>query len=281
MAVYPRKQTVVILVVCILAVGGVAFYVRGDPSGIKSPTSNELVGVSATAQEALPENADWRQQFIDKSSTSTTFRSTAKAASSEPEKLTATDLLGRSFLTKYGELQQSGLITDNDTVTSVMSQVTSEALENLPSPKTFSITELAYAASTSEALSAYIKTVTKAFAVHTPKQNEAQIATQALNSNDMSLLKNIDPIVKSYSDLLGILKATPVPAPLAQQHIYLLNNVSLAVYTAEAMRHMDTDPVRGLTGASLGLAAMQNIANALYSINDYLVASGVQPKTWQ
>ena len=276
MAVYPRKQTVVILVVCILAVGGVAFYVRGDSSGIKAPIGSELVGISLATPEALPENTNWRQQFIDKNSTSTTFKSPAKATPNEPEKLTATDLLGRSFLTKYEELQQSGLIADADSVASIMGQVTAEALAKLPLPKTFSISDIKLSASTTVALNDYGKVLTNTFGSHMPKENEAQIATEALTTNDMLILKKLDPIIEDYKSLLASLKTINTPIPLAKYHLELMNNVSLAIHNAEAIRRIDTDPVSGLAGISLGVAAMQNIASLLYEVNDYLLMAGVR-----
>lgn len=274
MAANPRKQTVVILVVCILIVGGVAFYVRRGSSeflSARSAPEGVATGLSISGREVLPVNGDWQKQFLGNNATTTTFKNALATNPPAPaEKLTATDLLGRAFLTKYGELQQSGLSNDSKSVESVVAQVTAESLARLPTPKTFSAADIKLSASSTTALAAYSKAVLMAFQLYMPKTNEMEIANQAFADNDMSQLKNIDPIIANYKKMIAELTAVPVPVPLAQYHINLLDGIAMALYNAESFRHADTDPVRGLAAVSLELVALQNIATAVASINDYL-----------
>ncbi len=280
MAANPRKQTVVILVVCILMVGGVAFYVYGRSAGFsKAGTSgiNSATDFLVSPQETLPVTSDWQKQFLGANATTTTFKNTAKTtAPQQEERLTATDLLGRAFLTKYGELQQSGLSNDSKSVESVMRQVTAESLAGLPSPKTFSASDIRLSASSTSALGIYSKSVLLAFRLYMPETNEMEIANQAFADNDMAQLKNIDPVIANYKKMITELVAVPIPMPLVQYHINLLDGIAMALYNAESFRHSDTDPVRGLAAVSLELVALQNIATAIASINDYLIATGVQ-----
>lgn len=287
MAVYPRKSTFVILVVCILLVGGTSFYVRGDIFGFelwflkREAPSPVTTSISIAKQEPIATTGDWRKQFLDEKSPSSSLKGPASAETSQAqeEKLTATDLLGRAFLTKFGELEQSGLSADEKSVESVMNQVSSDIIASLPQPKTYSASDIQTIASSVNSLAAYAKSISVVFARYTPSQSEAAIANKALTEENMSLLEGIDPIIASYKALLDELRAIPAPTPLAQHHVGLLNGVSLAIYNAEAIRNMEADPVRGLAGVSLGVAAMQNIANILYSVNDYLVAAGVNARS--
>lgn len=279
MAVYPRKQTVLILVVCILVVGGVSLYAYGGfsgLSGIRSQSTAYLTDVSASPAGMIPENSDWQKQFLGINATSTSLKKTAKTVpSAPPENLTATDILGRAFITKYGELKQAGLEKDAGSIEKIMGQVTAETVARLPGPKTFSPADIRLAASSTEALTIYGKAVMSIFYRYMPKQNEAEIAHQAFVDDNMEDLKKIDPVIAGYRSMQSALLATPVPVPLASYHINLIDAVSMALYNAESFRHMDTDPVRGLAAVSLELVALQNIVTALTNMNNYFLSLGL------
>ncbi|MCX6716045.1 MAG: hypothetical protein NT077_03445 [Candidatus Taylorbacteria bacterium] len=280
MAVYPHKQTVVILVVCILVVGGMAFYVRGGISGVSNSKLNGINNsnnLSISSQQVLPVTTDWRKQFLGNSATSTNFKTTSKTTlAKDTENLTSTDLLGRAIFSKYAELRQTGLNNDSKTVDSVVSQVTTSNLAALPTPKTFSKTDIRTSASSKTALAIYARAIILLFQTYMPKTNEMEVANQAFADNDMLKLKNIDPIIDSYKKMISILTATPVPEPIAGYHIDLLNGISMALYNAESFRHADVDPVRGVTAVSLELVALQNISSALSNMHRYFTSVGVQ-----
>lgn len=279
MAAYPRKQTVVILVVCILVVGGLAFYVRAGNSGFSRAKSLDT-GLTNTlfisTQEILPVTTDWRKQFLGASATSTTLKGTASASLSTPdEKLTATDLLGRAIFAKYAELRQTGLNNDSKSVESVVNQVTAANLSALPAPKKFSAKDIITSTNTTLNLSMYSKAILATLGTYMPKVNEMEIANQAITNDDMTELKKIDPIIANYKQMISLLTTMQVPIPLTQYHVDLLNSLSMALYNAESFRQVDTDPVRGLSAASSELVILQNISLAISGIHNYLTSMGV------
>lgn len=276
MAAYPRKPTVVIFAICVIAVGGVAYSVYGQSIG-KNLVQNTDSPLSVVTETSAPvANTDWQKQFLNNEVSGGTFKATNKTELVETEEnLTATDQLGREFFAKYATLKQSGLTSDPQVVGNAILQVAKDSVNGLNGPKTYSEKDLAVVANTQASLSAYGRFLLAAFQDHMPKENEAIVANQAFQNNDMGYLTNIDPIIAGYKDMLAYLLNIPVPQPLLQYHITLTNGVSISLYNAESFRHMDVDPVRGLSAISLEMIGLQNIASAFASIQSYFVSAGV------
>ncbi len=279
MAVNTRKQTIVILVVCILAVGGVSWYVRGDHRsryslGQMKGTQTEIM--TTPSGDVLTTNNDWQKDFLATNATGTAFKATsASLVAAKPEQLTATDLLGRAFMTKYAELKRTGLNADSASVKNVMGQVTAQSLASLPSPKNYALSDIRVVVDSKTAAVTYSKDIGATIQTHMPKQNEAEIANQAFNSGDMSQLKAIDANITGYRSMLSALSIMPVPASLANYHLVLMNGVSTALYNSESFRHMDTAPIRGLAAVSLELVALQDIVSSLRGMQNYFNSTGI------
>jgi hypothetical protein len=125
------------------------------------------------------------------------------------------------------------------------------------------------------ALNTYRSVVVGAVSAYTPKLNEAVLAGQAFDDNDMTELAKIDPIIAGYQSMVSALLKVPVPQSLAKYHLDLLNGAMISLYNAQSFRHMDTDPVRGLSAVSFELVALQNMSDAISGIRSYFSTVGM------
>ena len=262
MAAYPRKQTVFIFIICALVTGGTAFYVHDQNGGTTSAALFQNAAAIAPSQSAtgtIATDVDWRKEFL--ASTSGAFNTAAAKTAVVPAKqapLTQTDLLGRDFLAKYGELKQAGLTDDSDAVTNAMSEVVSENAASLSSPKIYSGTDIRIVANSDQAMSSYKAAVQAVALQYSKHQDEAAIAGDALESGDTDSLAKIDTSVSDYKSMISRLLAVSVPQTLAQNHLDLLNGLSSLLYSAQAFRHIDTNPLQGFAAIKMnGLGSQQ------------------------
>lgn len=217
---------------------------------------------------------------MDVSTTSAPFKAgtTKKAADPKAVPLTATDLLGREFLTKYAEMHQAGLTTDPQTVDNVTSQLVNDSLANVPTPVAYAISSIRKMQTTDVGtLKTYAEKVRGILSAYIPDQdhNEAVIAEQALDQNDMTILKFIDPVITNYRTAIKTLLAMPVPGPIASYHLQLINGINIALFNAQSLRNINTDPVKGMAAISMEIAGLQAMNDAMTSIKTYFIAAGV------
>ncbi len=268
MAAYPRKQTFFIFVICALVTGGTAFYVYGEngPETAGISAGNTAAAVQATG--TISTNADWKKEFLDTASTSAYKTSSAKPASVEKQApLTATDLLSRNFLTKYGELHQAGLTGDQATVDNVMGQIVSDNTATLQAPKTYTAKDPP-ASQGNPTASAYKNAIQAVSAAYDAHQDEAEIAAQAFETADMTKLAEIDPIIVQYKNMISLLLKTPVPQAYIQFHLDLLNAMSEGLFSAQAFRHMDTDALNGFAAVRMNAESFAMIHAAISNIHE-------------
>ncbi len=279
MAAYPRKQTLFIFIICALVTGGTAFYVYGGSSkGSSSAAASAPSSISseASAQEKIASSGDWQKQFLDAATSSDLYKTkNAASAAKAPENLTVTDKMSREFMVKYAQLRQSGLNKDPQAVANLMSQVTKETISQLPPPKSYSQKDLIIAPAGTASTKAYGNDILLGFERYMPAVNEAQIANEAYATGDMGKLAQIDGVIGNYRSIVNHLLKTPVPAALSASHLNLLNGFSIALYNAQALRHIDTDPLKGLAAITQELAAIKNITGAFADIQAYFVTAGV------
>lgn len=267
MSAHPQKQTLIIAVVCVLVVAGAAFYVfRLAPGASPAPAAYKAADVAAAPQQQLP-SGDWQRQFLGSTSTkSAAFAKPKQAAPSLSPQLTDTELLGQAFITKYAALKQAGLTADAKTVSNVMSQVAAENIASIASPRTYAYADIVIAPDSAAATAAYGSVIADLFTNALPRENEAVIASKAFDDNDMSELAQIDPIIASYKQMISRLLATPVPKRFIQYDLNLLNGLSISAYNAESLRHIDSDPMKGLKAVSLELAGIDATYSAFLDI---------------
>jgi hypothetical protein len=278
---YPRAQTVAIFVVCAIAVGATAWYVKGQSPTEQNTTSKVALAVAAASpmvNTALPAT-DWRAQFYS-GAKSDSFKATpAKSAVSQKDPpLTATDILARNFMISYMQMHQAGLDSNPDSINSAANQMISNSISSVQLPRSFDISSIHTTTATDRAtLTAYGNAVSAILNSYIPDQNhnEATLATQALDQNDMTLLKKIDPIIANYREAASALMLLQVPKPVAQYHLNLINGIAIALFNAKALRNLENDPLTGLAAISMEMQALQTMSDAQDNIWSYLHSAGV------
>jgi len=275
---YPSKQTLVILVVCVIAVGAAWLYVDAQSGASKSaPAPTITADDSASVSLQISTSTDWRKQFIDTSSSSSVTGSTSSKAStgSSDENLTLTDQFGREVFEKYTELKQAGLASNPSVVQATGNELANSSVFTSMAPQTYAAKDIKIIPNVDAAsVRQYINLVAVIFST-APTSNEAEIALGSLNSGDTSGLKQIDPNIASYTQIIASLRALPVPQSLVSAHLNIVNGFSTALFSSQNLRVSDVDPVRGIIGIRTYLAAADIIHTGVEALRDAVVSLNI------
>jgi len=131
-----------------------------------------------------------------------------------------------------------------------------------------------------EALATYGETLADILFIYTETEgsNETDILLDALRNQNEAELAQLDDKIAVYANYIDKTKALPVPQPMTQRHLNLLNSYQSIMSDIIAMRNAFSDPMLAL----LRLKRYQEDAQVLYiSLNDLysdLIAKGI---TWE
>ncbi len=264
---YPNRQTLIIAVICLGAVSATLLYIRPELLSQKSSWKNLEVKPKTVidTDKNLIELAesDWKKAFDLTSSTTD--------LTSKDKPLTITDQLGRDFFTKYVELRQNNLTTDDQSVAQAMDQTINSAMNIAPKAKTYSLTNIKINTSyTNDSLHVYGNTIGSIFAKNAPRVDPTLIASQALEQENSEVLDKLKPIVNSYDKLIKDIIITSVPAPLASYHLDLINSLSSMLFVSQELQYIISDPIRGVMALNQYVLAKENISKSLLNTNTYL-----------
>jgi hypothetical protein len=275
MRAYPQKQTVIIFALSVLIVGGVAFYVFQGREARQTAHAASLQPIEVSTQTipaVIASDTDWRKQFL--TATSSSFAAPKLATQKETfASSTATYSLGQNFITQYVLLRQSGQSGDMSAINTSMDQVASKSIDTIDGPATYTASHVSVVNDDVAARAAYAQIIGTVAARYEASNDEADVAASAFENEDMSHLAELDPIISDYRSMITALLSVRVPRPLAQYHINLLNGLSALVYSSEAFRHMDTDPMKGFAAIKTDAVGTQAVDNMLYLINQNLTGS--------
>jgi hypothetical protein len=223
--------------------------------------------------EQLSDNVDWKKILIvNDISTSTN----AKDLTLEKEKLTSTDLLGRDFFARYMELRQIGGANDKTSQEDLVTEVLRNGVM-MTTPKTYTVVDiLTKEDSSSESLRKYgndVGSIIKKYSV--VSRNEAVIAKDAMDKENMKILEELDPIVKSYKNTLAALLKVQAPTSISKSHLELVNAMSSMVFIAEGLRKSGVDPLAGIQAVARYAATAQQFASAINNIKNQLTIIGI------
>lgn len=258
MVAYPRAQTVATFIVCTVVVLGAAFYVYGDSfitkNTLETPTITAHVSDSSI-NDLYIDTADWKKTFFSVNEANNKNFSTdnAKDISSNIQKfdLTATDLFGREFFSKFMTLRQAGLITNPDATKALVNQIVEDTQLITDEAKTSTIDDLFVSMIENTAsLQVYANTVAHILKHDRPTGSEVLIAKKALETGNTNLLHDIDPIIAAYARVREELLTTSVPFSASTYHIRLINGISQALANAVALRNSASDPLQALNAIS-------------------------------
>ncbi len=280
---YPRLQTVIIFIVCVIAVAFFYAYARENNGGQTAQatadniqlTGNDNASSANANPTDIPVNSDWQKQFLASGSGSNVaYKSSGTAAKTKTPVQTLTDKVSQDFFTQVWQIHQAGLDSDTGTLDTVSSnfadQVAAAAAPTVYSAKDMKIS----ADESSGAIALYAKNLMMALK-KIPTGDAATIANDALSGSNSSSLKNIDPIVVGYKQVLASLRAIPVPQSFSGYHLNITNAISTLLFNAAALRKADVDPVRGLGAISIYIQGMQQLSSALDDLQNGFTAAGI------
>ncbi|MES3031445.1 MAG: hypothetical protein V4697_03475 [Patescibacteria group bacterium] len=194
----------------------------------------------------------------------------------QKEILDPLDALSREFFAKYMELSKLGISKDPLN----RQELIDNAVGSIPfeKPTTYTTaTILVKADNSTLSIKNYGNEVGDAFKknVNPDTRNEGVIAKEALEKQDPSILKEIDPIITSYKKILTALRAIQAPQAVATLHVELVNGMSAGLFAAQSLRDSGDDPVKALQGAGSYQDAERQLRNSLVNIRGYMTFLGI------
>lgn len=258
MAAYPHKSTVAIFLSCVIVVGGFYYYVfhiKNRP--VAAEKASVAIDTQAVVPDKLPET-DWQKEFLDKNISSSAYKAPeAPKKTDAAEKNTATYALGKNFLTQYITLRQNGLNTDEEVVSNSMDRAVEQSGGALPPARVYSSKDIAVVPDSSSSEKSYSRTISLMSAKYDSRVDEADLALRAYEVNDLSELARLDTAIAGYKSILSSLSATAVPQSYLDQHLVLMNSLSLLLYSSQAFRKMEDDPLTALAAIKADAYATQ------------------------
>lgn len=260
------------ILIAILLVGG-AFLV----AEYRNKQDSKLIYTGTTLSTSTDlqnyENAiDWKNILlaIDKTSSST-----VKDITKKPEELTPFDILGRDFFARYMELRQMGNSADKLNQQDLINQTLRNVV--LSKPKLYTSDEITvHADSSIPSIKQYgnnIAGIFKKYSINS--RNEGVIARDAIQRDDSEILKELDPLIESYRNIVTAILKTPAPQTISAKHLDLLNGMNAALFVVQSFRKSGSDPIAGLQASSQYLPARQKILDAMNDIKIYLASLNI------
>lgn len=273
---YLHKQTIVIAIICVVAVGGTALYVYSKPA----PQISQPIAVDSPKIDTnitATSSSDWKKQFFDITGGTDAITGETSATSTGSDKpLTLTDQMSRDFFARYIELKQNGLDTNTQLVQDTIDQTIANAQVASAQPQTYTRADLTISNdSSSQSIKDYGNIVGSIFLEYTPNQSPVDIASNAFDQNDMTILAQIDPVIASYKKISSLLVTTPVPQPLAEYHLDLINGINSIILVSQGLRNIEGDPAQSLISLGNYTDAQTTILNALLNIQTYFNTNNI------
>lgn len=200
----------------------------------------------------------------------------AKAASSSEANLTLTDKFSRDIFSQYLYLRQQGQNADKQSQENLINQILTNSLYTLTA-KVYADTDLRTSSdNTAAGIKQYGNAIGAIFKNNAyNSRNEGVIVRDALQKEDMSILKELDPIIVSYQASLNQLLKTPSPATLFTAHKSLVNAMSRLLFVVNSYRKLESDPIVSLHGVASAQEGTKELFDAFSSLRSSVASAGV------
>lgn len=275
---YSQRQTLIILVVCVLGVLVAGYAAYGDSVLPKKSETLPIGDISATPPQTeaiISTSTDWRKQFLTVGTNTITTKSSAtKKEPEEPETLTGQ--FGKKFFQQYMFLKENSLSEDPGAIKALVEQTTQNLVDAAPLARVYDIREMNISTTDGAAAGrAYGNAIGSLFAAHMPQQDAATIALQALEQEDQSKIKEVEVIASAYTALLKEVLSNPVPASLSTYHVSLVNALSAMQFASQGMAKVFVDPIQSVSALSVYQKSVGQLRDALLDIRFVLTRDGV------
>lgn len=268
-----RLSTLVIFIVCCLAVGATAYYVFVLPTANQEDQTNLDAVVHSKSSDPIVIDSDWQKAFYD-TSTSSLNRYVA-AAKKTPVKLNSTEQFSRELFSQYVELRQAGVMSTSSIANSISYSVLTKDYTGTDKPKSYTMSSV-HVVQNADAvtLRQYGNDLGLLLKTYTPQTNDVTVTFNAIKANDTTFTKTLAQNAAKYKAILSGLLAMKVPAAVSQNHLDLVNGMSQMIYLDGALSVAKTDPVKTMaamntySNITVGL-----LFNAINSIKQALMSA--------
>ncbi len=237
--------------------------------------NNSIVSGDATTTD-ISYQGNWQKTLTGTIGSSTWSFNPATSTQSN-EKLTITQSFGRELFGRYLSLQEAGTAADpqsqQEVVGKVLSNGTFVVQPTLHTKKDLRIRKDLSKASVVRYGNDVGAILTRLSLKN--RRNETDIVQDSLNKNDPAVLKELNPIIVSYKNILAALLATEVPENLADKHLNLINGMTELVFADESLQKTFSDGLVSIQGLGIyqnGLILYNDSFNALVV---YFMTNGV------
>ncbi len=206
----------------------------------------------------------------DKMETSTTTKIAQK------ENLTQTDIMARDFFARYMELRQLGISENKINQEELIQEVMKNGIV-ISTPKLYtSKSILSSSASGKDAIKKYGNDIGKVFRQYSSNaRNEVAIAKESIDKEDPEVLKELDPIIKNYKNIISGLLKVPAPQAVGNLHLRLVNSIYILQFNAELLKKSESDGVSALQGVSNYMSGAKEANEVFNALKNYFDDEGV------
>lgn len=235
---------------------GAAYFLRVTPSD--SSSGVEVVAVAPREYQNVEDTdgdgvSDWQEELLGSNpekpdAPRETTSSTTKKQTLDDLPDTYTNRFGVGFMNqylsdKYSSQQTGSTFDSKDFINSAVSAAQQD-LQVPPITRSditiTSDTDMTAIRDYGNALGAGLQRYPR------PTDNELQIFSDAVKTQDRSKLAALDPIIDSYAHTLADLKTLPVPVSMVNEHLALLNSLQAIHNDVAGMKGAFDDPLPAL-----------------------------------
>ena len=187
---------------------------------------------------------DWQEEFVNE--TPLLISNSTTASSSYVAPTTVTDQMGVKLFQSILEAKGRGNIGPD--TTQVITNTANVLRQTAVTDTLSTLRDITVIENSPEAIRTYANTLGQILLNNNVpgSENELDIITRAIKTNDPTELNKLDPIIAMYKNLRDQTIGTPVPRGFEKQHLDLINVYQGVYSTLDGMKLVFSDPVVAL-----------------------------------
>ena len=264
-----------------------ALYVASENKNNLSISNNDL---SSSAEEDSDNDGskDWEEILVgtdpknpkDKPNSAKSVATADLTSKTNQEKLEPIDLISREFFARYMELRQTGSSKDKQSQESLAQRTAGNIV--LSQPGKYELKDIITKPENDiESIRQYGKDITNIFQKNAVKaRNEGIIAKEALETENLEILKEIDPSIESYKKIVNSLLALKVPKAVDTLHLDLINAMNGSLFVAKSLRNSGVNPIEGIQGVQYLPIVQKSLYDAINAIRSYFKYLGINEQVF-
>lgn len=189
--------------------------------------------------------------------------------------LNETQKVAREIFTTALALNQSGAI-DTTSAENIAESV-STYIKNYKSGEDYKYNVLMLAKdSNANTVKKYYTNITEILTKHTKQiDNSLYIINESTKNDDISILKEMDPIIKNNENTISVLLKMSVPANAGLMHLKLINNLNKLNQNEKDMAQLFKNPVISLAATTQYQENLLNMQESIQKLKTYFDKKGI------